>query len=211
MEWTVKSKTFRSKLHSLNCIWLWSSLQSKMSNTHAQNVGELTLSFKYLHSLSSTLKSKDGLQVEGHYHMWFYSGVNHWLDIAWYKAEKRIKAAIQLDDFSPVHEGSKLTSSAVDSAHIFHQVIFHGVQLHLHIVSQQIKANLICSILFNYNIFRFWSHGLNWLGPMRAARPHLLLKSSTYNRIIPIFFFRTCHIDLRFCRICATAWWTTLK
>jgi len=49
--------------------------------------------------------------------------VAQWLDIAWYKAMNRIKKAVQLDSLKPVDDFVQFTSSAVDTAHIFHQVI----------------------------------------------------------------------------------------
>lgn len=73
-------------------------------------------------SLSSKLTSPKDLYIQGSFHNWFHTSVAQWLDIAYFKAINRIKKAVQLDSLKPVDEFAQFTSSAVDTAHIFHQV-----------------------------------------------------------------------------------------
>jgi len=73
-------------------------------------------------SLSVNVPAGTDLCIQGSFHHWFHSSVVQWLDIAWYKAMHRIKKAVKLDSLKPVDDYVKFTSSAVDTAHVFHQV-----------------------------------------------------------------------------------------
>ncbi|CAG7828570.1 unnamed protein product [Allacma fusca] len=93
---------------------------------------ELYLAVKQFADLSVNLKSKTDLSIEGCFHTWFHSSVAHWLDIAWCKAMQRIKKAVQLDKLRPVSDigdDSQITSSAVDTTLIFHQIQIFWNQL----------------------------------------------------------------------------------
>lgn len=63
------------------------------------------------------------------YHIWFTTGVSHWLDISVYKALTRIEKAIDLDKLVPVDETVKYSSSAVDTLAIFYQIKIFWQQL----------------------------------------------------------------------------------
>lgn len=63
------------------------------------------------------------------YYQWFTAGVSHWLDISLYKAMTRIKKAIELDSLTPVDDSLKMSSSAVDTLAIFHQIKIFWHQL----------------------------------------------------------------------------------
>ncbi|KAK9693959.1 C2 domain [Popillia japonica] len=56
------------------------------------------------------------------FHVWFYSGVAQWLNIAFYKALQRIDKAVGLDQLIPVDNTVKYSSSAIDSISIFYQI-----------------------------------------------------------------------------------------
>lgn len=75
------------------------------------------------------MPSQDNLYIQGSFHNWFHTSVAQWLDIAYYKAINRIKKAVQLDTLKPVDEFAQFTSSAVDTAHIFHQIQIFWSQL----------------------------------------------------------------------------------
>jgi hypothetical protein len=83
---------------------------------------ELYLAVRQFADLSSNLPSNDGLRIAGSFHNWFYASVAQWLDIAFLKAMNRIKKAVQLDNLRPVDQYVQRSSSAVDTAHIFHQI-----------------------------------------------------------------------------------------
>ncbi|XP_011304160.1 protein unc-13 homolog D isoform X1 [Fopius arisanus] len=63
------------------------------------------------------------------YHEWFRSGVAHWLDIAVYKALKRISRAVEFDTLQPVDSNVQYSSSAVDTLTIFYQIKVFWTQL----------------------------------------------------------------------------------
>lgn len=63
------------------------------------------------------------------YHEWFTSGVAHWLDIAVYKALKRIEKAIELDKLEQIDETVKYSTSPVDTLAIFYQIKIFWEQL----------------------------------------------------------------------------------
>lgn len=63
------------------------------------------------------------------YYRWFYEGVAQWLEIALYKALQRIEKAVELDDFVPLDDTVKISSSAVDTLTIFYQVKVFWQQL----------------------------------------------------------------------------------
>ncbi|KAK0167889.1 hypothetical protein PV327_001744 [Microctonus hyperodae] len=63
------------------------------------------------------------------YHEWFRAGVAHWLDIAVYKALKRIERAVEFDTLQPVDSSVQYSSSAVDTLTIFYQIKVFWTQL----------------------------------------------------------------------------------
>lgn len=63
------------------------------------------------------------------YHEWFTAGVAHWLDIAVYKAIKRIDRAVEFDTLQPVDSTVQYSSSAVDTLTIFYQIKVFWTQL----------------------------------------------------------------------------------
>ena len=63
------------------------------------------------------------------YYDWFRAGVAHWLEIAVYKALKRIDRAVELDNLRPVDAGVQYSSSAVDTLTIFYQIKVFWSQL----------------------------------------------------------------------------------
>ncbi|XP_018323999.1 protein unc-13 homolog 4B isoform X2 [Agrilus planipennis] len=60
---------------------------------------------------------------------WFHGGVTQWLDIAVFKALKRIEKAVELDNLKPVDNTVKFSSSALDTLTIFHQIKIFWDQL----------------------------------------------------------------------------------
>ena len=63
------------------------------------------------------------------YYDWFRAGVAHWLDIAIYKALKRIDRAVDFDTLQPVDSSVQYSSSAVDTLTIFYQIKVFWTQL----------------------------------------------------------------------------------
>ncbi|XP_033214634.1 protein unc-13 homolog 4B isoform X2 [Belonocnema kinseyi] len=63
------------------------------------------------------------------YYDWFRDGVAHWLDIAVYKALKRIGRAVDFDTLQPVDSTVQYSSSAVDTLTIFYQIKVFWTQL----------------------------------------------------------------------------------
>ncbi|XP_047346149.1 protein unc-13 homolog 4B isoform X9 [Vespa velutina] len=63
------------------------------------------------------------------YHDWFKAGVAHWLDIAVYKAIKRIDRAVEFDTLQAIDNTVQYTSSAVDTLTIFYQIKVFWTQL----------------------------------------------------------------------------------
>lgn len=63
------------------------------------------------------------------YHEWFRAGVAHWLDIAVYKALKRIDRAVEFDTLQAVDNSVQYSSSAVDTLTIFYQIKVFWTQL----------------------------------------------------------------------------------
>lgn len=68
------------------------------------------------------------MKVQNYYN-WFRSGVAHWLDIAVYKALKRIDRAIEIDSLQAVDNNVQYTSSAVDTLSTFYQIKVFWTQL----------------------------------------------------------------------------------
>lgn len=62
-------------------------------------------------------------------HLWFTSGVAHWLDISLFKALKRIEKAIEIDKLIPTDETVKYSTSALDTLTIFYQIQVFWQQL----------------------------------------------------------------------------------
>ncbi|CAL7938780.1 unnamed protein product [Xylocopa violacea] len=63
------------------------------------------------------------------YYEWFRAGVAHWLDIAVYKALKRIDRAVEFDTLQAVDNTVQYSSSAVDTLTIFYQIKVFWTQL----------------------------------------------------------------------------------
>ncbi|XP_020290678.1 protein unc-13 homolog 4B isoform X2 [Pseudomyrmex gracilis] len=63
------------------------------------------------------------------YYEWFRSGVAHWLDIAVYKALKRIDRAVEIDTLQAVDSSVQYSSSAVDTLTTFYQIKVFWTQL----------------------------------------------------------------------------------
>ncbi|KAL7300180.1 hypothetical protein TKK_0007025 [Trichogramma kaykai] len=63
------------------------------------------------------------------YYDWFASGVSHWLEMAVFKAIKRIDRAIEVDKLQPVDSSVQYSSSAVDTLTIFYQIKVFWTQL----------------------------------------------------------------------------------
>jgi len=63
------------------------------------------------------------------YHEWFRAGVAHWLDIAVYKALKRIDKAVEIDSLQTVDDSVQYSSSAVDTLTTFYQIKVFWTQL----------------------------------------------------------------------------------
>ncbi|XP_011633432.1 protein unc-13 homolog 4B isoform X2 [Pogonomyrmex barbatus] len=63
------------------------------------------------------------------YYDWFRSGVAHWLDIAVYKALKRIDRAVEIDTLQAVDNSVQYSSSAVDTLTTFYQIKVFWTQL----------------------------------------------------------------------------------
>ncbi|XP_076396434.1 C2 and C2B_Munc13-like domain-containing protein staccato isoform X1 [Megachile rotundata] len=70
----------------------------------------------------------EGMKVQS-YHEWFRAGVAHWLDIAVYKALKRIDRAVEFDTLQAVDNTVQYSSSAVDTLTIFYQIKVFWTQL----------------------------------------------------------------------------------
>ncbi|XP_059472886.1 protein unc-13 homolog 4B isoform X2 [Neocloeon triangulifer] len=63
------------------------------------------------------------------FHTWFHKGVAQWLDIALYKALKRIEKAVELGNLQPLDSNVKFSSSAVDTLSIYYQIKVFWKQL----------------------------------------------------------------------------------
>ncbi|ODN05628.1 Protein unc-13 D [Orchesella cincta] len=91
---------------------------------------ELYLAVKQFSDLSSKVQGNTSdLCIHGTFHNWFHTTVAQWLDIAWFKAMNRIRRAVQLDTLKPLDDFNKITTSAVDTASIFHQIEIFWNQL----------------------------------------------------------------------------------
>ncbi|XP_039281647.1 protein unc-13 homolog 4B [Nilaparvata lugens] len=62
-------------------------------------------------------------------HLWFHRGVAQWLDIAVYKAMKRIAKAVELDQLQPIDANVQYSSSPIDTLTIFNQIKVFWQQL----------------------------------------------------------------------------------
>ena len=81
---------------------------------------ELYLALKQVQKLSSEFSLDDELV---NYHLWFIKAVAKWLDIALFKAVRRILKAVALDDLkTTVDELVCHTASAVDIKTVFQQI-----------------------------------------------------------------------------------------
>lgn len=65
------------------------------------------------------------------YPAWFSAGIGHWIDVSVYKAETRIRKAVELDSLVTVDANVKYSSSAVDAMSIFYQISKFWEQLGL--------------------------------------------------------------------------------
>lgn len=90
---------------------------------------EVYLALKRFAMLSTTLSLDAGEFRIQKYFEWFTNGVAHWLDIAAYKALKRIEKAIELDSLKPNDDAVKYSSSAIDTFAIFYQMKVFWEQL----------------------------------------------------------------------------------
>ncbi|XP_071625523.1 protein unc-13 homolog 4B isoform X1 [Temnothorax longispinosus] len=63
------------------------------------------------------------------YYDWFRGGVAHWLEIAVYKALKRIDRAVEIDTLQAVDNSVQYSSSAVDTLTTFYQIKVFWTQL----------------------------------------------------------------------------------
>lgn len=90
---------------------------------------EVYLILKRFAAMGAVLCPDENQFTINEFHAWFTEGVAHWLDIAVYKAMKRIEKAIELDKLTPVDETVKYTSSAVDTLSIFYQIKIFWHQL----------------------------------------------------------------------------------
>lgn len=63
------------------------------------------------------------------YYDWFRCSVGHWLDMAVYKALKRIDRAVEFDTLQAVDDSEHYSSSAVDTLTIFYQIKVFWTQL----------------------------------------------------------------------------------
>lgn len=90
---------------------------------------EVYLILKRFAAMGTVLCPDENEFTINQFHTWFTDGVAHWLDIAVYKAMKRIEKAIELDKLTPVDETVKYTSSAVDTLSIFYQIKIFWQQL----------------------------------------------------------------------------------
>ncbi|XP_011497848.1 PREDICTED: protein unc-13 homolog D-like [Ceratosolen solmsi marchali] len=70
----------------------------------------------------------DSIKVQSYYD-WFRAAVAHWLEIAVYKAMKRIDRAVEFDNLQPVDASVQYSSSAVDTLTIFYQIKVFWTQL----------------------------------------------------------------------------------
>ncbi|XP_076177568.1 C2 and C2B_Munc13-like domain-containing protein staccato isoform X3 [Ptiloglossa arizonensis] len=70
----------------------------------------------------------ENMKVQSYYE-WFRAGVAHWLDIAVYKALKRIDRAVEFDTLQAVDNSVQYSSSAVDTLTIFYQIKVFWSQL----------------------------------------------------------------------------------
>uniref|UniRef100_A0A336MP88 CSON004614 protein n=1 Tax=Culicoides sonorensis TaxID=179676 RepID=A0A336MP88_CULSO len=112
-------------------------LQDDQSPVHVDNreinmgttLFELYLVLKRFVVLGTGLTQTPEDYKISNYYQWFTAGVSHWLDISLYKAMTRIKKAIELDTLSPMDESLKMSSSAVDTLSIFHQIKVFWQQL----------------------------------------------------------------------------------
>ncbi|KAF7995549.1 hypothetical protein HCN44_006656 [Aphidius gifuensis] len=91
---------------------------------------ELYLTLQRYAVLSSVfcLDGLDEMSIQK-YHEWFDDGVSHWLDIAVYKAIKRIKKAVEFDTLKSYDTIVQYSSSAVDTLTIFYQIKVFWTQL----------------------------------------------------------------------------------
>ncbi|XP_025987263.2 protein unc-13 homolog 4B isoform X4 [Solenopsis invicta] len=63
------------------------------------------------------------------YYDWFRGGVAHWLEIAVYKALKRIDRAVEIDTLQAIDNSVQYSSSAVDTLTTFYQIKVFWTQL----------------------------------------------------------------------------------
>ncbi|RZF34138.1 hypothetical protein LSTR_LSTR003548 [Laodelphax striatellus] len=70
----------------------------------------------------------EGLHAQ-QFHTWYHRGVAQWLDIAVYKAMKRIAKAVDLDELQPVDANVQYSASPIDTLAIFNQIKVFWQQL----------------------------------------------------------------------------------
>ncbi|XP_012537969.2 protein unc-13 homolog 4B isoform X3 [Monomorium pharaonis] len=94
---------------------------------------ELYLTLQRYATLGQTLCAEgelENMKIQNYY-KWFRSGVAHWLEIAVYKALKRIERAVEIDTLEAVDNtvDDKYSSSAVDTLTTFYQIQVFWTQL----------------------------------------------------------------------------------
>lgn len=93
------------------------------------NIVHLIKCYYYLLLLvGKSVLPKHNSNIEN-FHIWFFPGVTHWLDISVVKALNRIQKAIDIDQLISVDETVRYSSSAVDTLSIFYQIKIFWEQL----------------------------------------------------------------------------------
>ncbi|XP_018351184.1 PREDICTED: BAI1-associated protein 3 isoform X3 [Trachymyrmex septentrionalis] len=70
----------------------------------------------------------ENMKIQNYYD-WFKGGIAHWLEIAVYKALKRIDRAVEIDTLQAVDSSVQYSSSAVDTLTTFYQIKVFWTQL----------------------------------------------------------------------------------
>lgn len=111
------------------------------------------------------------------YHDWFRAGVAHWLDIAVYKALKRIDRAVEFDTLQAVDNTVQYSSSAVDTLTIFYQIKVFWTQLAW--PDMEGSYTFVAKIIDVSSVY--------------LQQFHLLLVKYFYAKLIYLFFFFFCN------------------
>lgn len=111
------------------------------------------------------------------YHDWFRAGVAHWLDIAVYKALKRIDRAVEFDTLQAVDNTVQYSSSAVDTLTIFYQIKVFWTQLAW--PDMEGSYTFVAKIIDVSSVY--------------LQQFHLVLVKYFYAKLIYLFFFFFCN------------------